>query len=254
MTLEITAILAEDEAPQRAELREMLRELCPELRIVAECEDGLSALEALAQHSPQIAFLDIRMPGVSGIEVARAANAKTHVVFTTAYDEYAVQAFDNGAIDYLLKPIKRERLILAIQRVRERLRAGAVPDIGPALAALEASLSARQSAEGIKWITATIGNTTKMFAVDEVLFFQSQEKYTRVVTATDEAIIRKPLKELLERLDSNLFWQIHRSAIVRVAAIHSVNRGEEGRLILRIRGRDELLPVSNAFTHRFKSM
>jgi DNA-binding LytR/AlgR family response regulator len=249
----VTALIAEDETPQRVELRTMLTELWPELRIVAECEDGLTALEALAAHHPQVAFLDIRMPGVSGLEVAKAANTRAHVVFTTAYDEYAVQAFERGAIDYLLKPIKRDRLATAIERLRERLRSGTSPDVLAVVAELERQLASKRS-NGIKWITANVGNTTKMFAIDEVLFFQAQDKYTRVVTASDEAIIRTPLKELLDDLDTDAFWQIHRSAIVRVASIQAVHRSDDGRLALRVRGHIETLPVSGAFQYRFKGM
>jgi DNA-binding LytR/AlgR family response regulator len=250
----ITAILAEDEAPQRAELRTMLSELIPELRIVAECEDGLAALEALEAHRPQVAFLDIRMPGTSGLEVARTINGLVQVVFTTAYDEYAVKAFDSGAVDYLLKPIKRDRLKVALDRVRERLRLGVTQDLSQVLSALESNLVGRKQRGGIKWITANVGNTTKMFPVEEVLFFQAQDKYTRVVTATDEAIIRTTLKELLDGLDADEFWQIHRSAIVRASAIRSAQRRDDGRLELRVRGKEELLPVSSAFHYRFKGM
>lgn len=247
----VTALIAEDEAPQRAELLRMLSELWPDLRAV-ECEDGLAALEALEVHRPQVAFLDIRMPGVSGLEVARAASGYAQVIFTTAYDEYAVQAFEHGAIDYVLKPIKRERLATAVERVRERLRLGVSPDISAVIDALERQLAPQRV--GIKWITANVANTTKMFPIDEVLFFQAQDKYTRVVTATDEAIIRTPLKDLLSGLDAERFWQIHRSAIVQVGVIHSVRRGDDGKMELRVRGRDDVLPVSSAFQYRFKGM
>jgi DNA-binding LytR/AlgR family response regulator len=247
-----TAIVAEDEAPQRAELISMLAALWPELRII-ECEDGVAALEALETERPEIAFLDIRMPGVSGLEVAKAANGRAQLVFTTAYDEYALQAFEHGAIDYLLKPIKRERLEVAIARIRERLRQ-APPDVSTVIAALEERLTKRSGNEAIQWITASIGNTTKMIAIGDVLFFQAQDKYTRVVTAKDEALIRTTLRELTERLNDNLFWQVHRSTVVQVSAIESVQRDDMGKLTLRIKGCKETVPVSSAFNYRFKAM
>jgi DNA-binding LytR/AlgR family response regulator len=249
----VTALIAEDEAPQRAELRGMLSELWTELDVVAECADGLEALEALDTHQPQVVFLDIRMPGVSGLEVAKAASGHAQIVFTTAYEEYALQAFDRGAIDYLLKPINRERLALTLDRVRGRIDTGISPDWSVAIAAVERQL-ARQRSGGIKWITASIGNTTKMFTIDEVLYFQAQDRHTRVVTVADEAIIRTPLKELLDGLDTEMFWQIHRSVIVRVSSVQSVKRRDDGKMELNIRGHDDVLPVSSAFQYRFKGM
>jgi DNA-binding LytR/AlgR family response regulator len=248
----IKAIIAEDEAPQRAELVSMLTALWPGLQIV-ECEDGVTALEALETERPQIAFLDIRMPGVSGLEVAKAASGRAQIVFTTAYDEYALQAFEHGAIDYLLKPIKRERLEVAIARVRERMRK-TPPDVSTVIAALEQRLTKRSASDEIQWITASIGNTTKMIAIGDVLFFQAQDKYTRVVTAKDEALIRTTLRELTDRLNDNLFWQVHRSTVVQVSAIESVQRDEMGKLTLRIKGSKEVVPVSSAFNYRFKAM
>jgi len=250
---ETTALIAEDEAPQRQELRALLAEAWPDLRIVAECEDGLEAVEALHEHRPQVVFLDIRMPGLSGLEVAKAASGRAQIIFTTAYDEYALQAFEHGAIDYLLKPIKRDRLELAITRVRERQRQ-TPPDVTAVLAALEQKLARRSSANAIQWITASVGNATKMFAIGEVLFFQAQDKYTRVVTAKGEAVIRTSLRELIERLDANLFWQVHRSTVVQVSAIESVQRDELGKLTLRTKGSNEAVPVSAAFQYRFKAM
>ncbi len=246
-----TAVIAEDEAPQRQELRVMLAELWPELDVVAECADGLAALDAMTQYRPRVAFLDIRMPGVSGIEVARAVGAGCQVIFITAYDEYALKAFDEGAVDYLLKPVGRERLQRAVERTRGRLPGGA-PDIAALLDLVQARLAPGR--QGIKWITASVGNSVKMFAVDDVLFFQAQDKYTRVVTADGEGHIRTPLRELLPALDSGTFWQVHRSAIVRVSAIRSVDKGEDGKLRLTVRGHDEVLPVSSAFQHRFRGM
>ncbi len=245
------AVIAEDELPQRQELRALLAEVWPELEIVAECADGLAALDALTEHRPQVAFLDIRMPGVSGLEVARAAGAGCQVVFITAFDEYALKAFDEGAVDYLLKPVGRERLSRAVERTRARLH-GAAPDIAALLDLVQSRLAPGR--QGIKWITASVGNSVKMFPIDEVLFFQAQDKYTRVVTADSEGHIRTPLKDLLPALDSETFWQVHRSAIVRVAAIRSVEKGDDGKLRLTVRGHAEVLPVSNAFQHRFRGM
>jgi DNA-binding LytR/AlgR family response regulator len=247
-----TAILAEDELPQRQELRAMLAELWPQLNVIAECDDGLSALDAVQRLKPQVLFLDIRMPGVSGLEVARAAGSDCHVIFVTAYEEYALRAFDEGAIDYLQKPVARERLVRSIERARARLERGAGVDLASLLDRLQGRLEPRRQA--IKWITASIGNTMKMFAIDEVLFFQAQEKYTRVVTADNEGHIRTPLKELLAALDSEVFWQVHRGVIVRVGAIRAVEKGDDGKLRLSLRGHSEVLPVSSAFNHRFRGM
>ena len=251
MTRRPTAILAEDELPQRQELRAWLGELWPELDIVAECEDGLGALQALEEHRPDVAFLDIRMPGVSGLEVARAAHSRCQVIFITAYEEYALRAFDEVAVDYLQKPVVRERLGLAVERTRQRL--GSTPvDMNALIDLVQSRLApARQ---GIKWITASVGNAVKMFSIDEVLFFQAQDKYTRVVTADNEGHIRTPLRELLAALDSEIFWQVHRSAIVRVGAIRTVEKAEDGKLHLTLRGHAEVLPVSSAFQHRFRGM
>jgi DNA-binding LytR/AlgR family response regulator len=247
-----TAVIAEDELPQRQELRALLAELWPELHIVAECEDGLAALDALGQYRPQVAFLDIRMPGVSGLEVARAAGADCQVIFITAYEEYALRAFDEGAVDYLLKPISRDRLGRAAERARARLNDGTHVNMAALIDMVQAKLAPGN--QGIKWITASVGNAVKMFSIDEVLFFQAQDKYTRVVTADSEGNIRTPLKDLLAALDSETFWQVHRSVIVRVSAIHTVEKGEDGKLHLSVRGHAEVLPVSSAFQHRFRGM
>jgi DNA-binding LytR/AlgR family response regulator len=248
-----TAIIAEDETPQRQELRTLLAELWPELSVVAECEDGLSALEALEHHRPRVAFLDIRMPGVSGLEVARAAGAQCQVIFITAYEEYALRAFDEGAVDYLLKPVARERLSRAIERAQSRLEGGSNVDMTALIDMVQARLSAG-SKPGIKWITASVGNSVKMFSIDEVLFFQAQDKYTRVVTADNEGHIRTPLKELLAALDSETFWQVHRSVIVRVGAILAVEKDPDGKLQLTVRERPDVLPVSSTFQYRFRGM
>ena len=247
-----TAIIAEDEAPLRAELRKLLTQLWPDLQIVADCVDGGQAIDALKRHQPDVAFLDIRMPVADGLQVARSADSKTHIVFITAFDHFAVQAFEDGAVDYLLKPVDRERLQLAIDRIAARLAAGRPPDLPALLAKLEERLRARP--ERIKWITASVGGSVRMLAVDDVMFFQSDEKYTRVVTAGDEAHIRIPIKELLLQLDPDVFWQIHRGTIVRVGAIQSVKRDEDGKLQVSLNGKSETLAVSPSFAARFKGL
>jgi DNA-binding LytR/AlgR family response regulator len=236
------ALVAEDEVPQRRRLCELLEELWPELEVVAECGDGLAALEALTSQQPEVAFLDIRMPGLTGLEVARAADA-THVVFTTAYESHALDAFDQAAVDYLLKPIRRERLAQSIARLKQRLVA--------APADLKRSFGINA---GMRWITGSAGNVTRVLGINEVLFFAAQDKYVRVVTADDEVQIRTPLRELLGALDPEAFWQIHRSVIVRAGAIHRIETGDDGRMKLTVKGRTEELPVSQAFQFRFKPM
>lgn len=254
MSAPVTALIAEDEAPQRAALLDLLAEEWPGLEIVGACEDGPSALLIAAERRPQVAFLDIRMPGVGGLDVARAVVAGGGlVVFTTAYDEYAVRAFEAGAADYLLKPIQPARLRRTVGRLRERLARpdGAVP--ADPIDALEARLRP-QGERLIRWISASAGDSVRMIGIDEVLYFQAQDKYVRVVTGSDEAVIRTPLKELLAGLDPDLFWQVHRGVVVRVAAIERLRKDELGRAVLRLKGRTETLPVSAAFVHRFRGM
>lgn len=250
------AVIAEDEEPQRRKLVELLGELWPELEIAAQCEDGLSALESVTSLQPAVAFLDIRMPGLTGLEVARAAGPATRVVFTTAYDEYAVSAFDQGAIDYLLKPINRERLEQSVARLKERVGSHSTNSttLGAILDALQGRIPSRAALGSIRWITGSAGNITKMFGIDEVLFFQAQDKYVRVATLEDEVQIRTPLRELLAALDPEAFWRIHRSVIVRAAAIHRIELDADGKLNLRVKGRTDVLPVSSAFQYRFKPM
>ncbi|MEL1265099.1 LytTR family DNA-binding domain-containing protein [Pseudoxanthomonas putridarboris] len=250
----VTALIAEDEAPQRIALHAQLQAAWPELEIVAVCEDGVAALDAVARHRPQVAFLDIRMPGVSGLDVARDVVAQGGlVVFTTAYEDYAIRAFEAGAADYLLKPVQEARLRQTIDRVRERLDEARTPGLRALIDDLEARLRP-QGDRLIRWITASVGDSVRMIAIDDVLFFQAQDKYVRVATATDEAIIRTSLKELLGGLDPDEFWQVHRGALVRVKAIDRVRKDELGRYLLTVKGRDDVLPVSGAFQQRFRGM
>ena len=261
MTSAVTALIADDEDLPRAELRRMLAQAWPALQIVAECEHGPAAVEAIDALQPAIAFLDIRMPGLSGLDVARAASSRCHTVFTTAYDSHAVAAFDAGAVDYLLKPIAADRLAQAVARLQARLaQQQPAPDLDDLVSRLAGRLSANPgtvrpaAAPPLRWVSASVGETIKLFAIDEILFFQSDEKYTRVVTATDEAHVRKPLKELAEGLDAEVFWQVHRGVIVRASAIARAQRDEMGRITLHLRQHADTLNVSQAYAWRFKPM
>lgn len=247
------ALIAEDEEPQRLALVALLRELWPELEVAAVCADGHEALAAFAAHGPDLLFLDIHMPGLNGLAVAREVAGRSHVVFTTAYDEYAVAAFEAGAVDYVLKPIQRDRLAKALERVRARLAQAPPADLQALLDGLAQRLRAPE-AKRLRWITAGSGDTVKLYAIEDVLYFQAEDKYTRVATRTDTGLIRAPLKELLEGLDPEQFWQVHRSVIVRAAAIDHARRDELGKLRLKLRDRDEWLPVSSAFQSRFRIM
>ena len=253
-----TAVIAEDEPILRAQLKSKLGKLWPELEIVAEVGDGELALEAIGEFKPQLAFLDIRMPEMTGLEVARslAANRdlKCHVVFVTAYDEYAVEAFEANAVDYVLKPYSDERLQTAIERLKQRL--GTVPPTPQDLANLVATIAARMnpSAERLKWIKASVGSSLKLIPIEDVLFFQSGDKYTLVATENLDALIRTPIKEILEGIDADLYWQIHRATIVNARAIEAVTRDFRGQATVKVKGRKESLVVSRPFSHLFKQM
>ncbi len=246
-----TAIVAEDEDPQRKELVRMLKQLWPELAIVAQCDTGSGALEAMRRLSPNVAFLDIQMPEVGGIDVARAATGRTSIVFVTAFDEFAVQAFEDGAIDYLLKPVKQDRLSKTIERVRFSL--DRPKDISAVLSALERRLL-EASPPRLRWITAGAGGQVKLVPIEDVVFFQAQDKYTRVVTRKGEAHIRRSLKDILPELDPDIFWQIHRSVIVRVTAVQNMRRDEDGGHVISIVNSSETLPVASGYVHRFRGM
>ena len=251
-------VIAEDEELLRTALSSLLKEAWPQLQIVAECEDGASALESIAELQPDVAFLDIRMPGLTGIEVARGladASPRTQVVFVTAYDQYAIDAVEQGAIDYLLKPITRERLLATVQRIQARAAAGH-PD-GATLEALLRHLSAREmpaSKPPLVWITASAGKDTRLIMVDDVAYFQADNKYTTVMTAEGESLLRTPLRELLDSLDAATFKQIHRSTIVNMKAVASVSRDDTGRGRLKLKNRPEMLTVSQPFMSLFRNM
>jgi len=249
-----TALVAEDEATLRAELIEQLTHLWPELTIVGEASDGLQALRLLDELRPEVLFLDIQMPGATGLDVARQASGRSHVVFVTAYDEHAVAAFDHGAIDYLLKPLQPARLFTAISRVKQRLGSSPPSDLGAVLDRLAALPRTGPARPYLRWINASIGQTLKLITVDEVVYFAADNKYTRVTTRDSEALIRKPLKELVEELDPQQFWQIHRSTLVNATAIAGASRDFRGRLQLKLKERGETLLVAESYAYLFKQM
>jgi DNA-binding LytR/AlgR family response regulator len=275
------ALIADDERLMREQLRARLKEVWPELEIVAEAKNGPEAVALTEQHHPDIVFLDIRMPGLTGVDAARQiAQLPTfddaqgwpgcEIVFITAYDQYAVQAFEQGVADYVLKPAERERLLVTVQRIRQRMAERAkhwpedaesadqplpahTPEMQQLLQRLAMQLNPQANAK-LQWIQATVRHAIQMIPVEDVLFFISDEKYTRVQTATVEALIRKPIKELVEEIDMTLFWQIHRSTLVNIKAIAGVSRDERGRQLVSVRGLTEKLEVSRSYAGLFKAM
>ena len=251
------AVIADDEPLMREQLRERLTELWPGLEIVGEAKNGAEAVAMVNAEQPEVVFLDIRMPAKSGIEAAREIAALEgrvpEIVFVTAYDQYAIDAFQQGVIDYVLKPAERARLAVTVERLKKRLAAPpkSAEALHEALARLAEKLEPRAR---LAWIQASVGNQIQMIPVDEVLFFVSDEKYTRVQTAKQEALIRKPIRELIAELDPNQFWQIHRSTLINAQAIAGITRDERGRQLVSIKGRPEKLEVSRSYAHLFKGM
>ena len=248
-----TAIIADDERLMREQLKLRLQQVWPELAIIGEAKNGESAIAMVEQLKPDFTFLDIRMPGKSGLEAAAAIGSQSHIVFITAFDQYAVEAFERGAIDYILKPADAERLTLTVARLKDRLVSTA-PDMRVLLAELAASMQLGPTKNYLQWIQASIGQELRLIPVDEILFFHSDDKYTRVQTASYEALIRKPVRELCEELDPAHFWQIHRATLVNVHAINGVARDMRGRHQVLIKGLTEKLEVSRSYLHLFKQM
>jgi DNA-binding LytR/AlgR family response regulator len=236
----------------RAMLKARLAEAWPELAIVAEAGNGAEALALFAAHRPDIAFLDIRMPEKSGLEVAREIAAACHVVFVTAYDEYAIAAFDEGAVDYVLKPPAPERIAKVVLRLKSRLTAP--PEDLSALLSRLAARAGLPAAAPLKWIRASLGPSMRLIAVDDVVYFQAEDKYTKVVTAEGDALIRKSIRELFDELDQEAFWQVHRGTIVNLRAIARVDRDWRDQPVIALKGRNETLTVSRTFAPRFKAM
>ena len=253
----ITAVIADDEQHLSEYLRTRLSALWPELAIVGVAKNGLEAIQLMDDLLPTVAFLDIRMPGLTGLEVAARADEKIHVVFVTAYDQYALNAFDTNAVDYLLKPVEDARLTRTIEKLKAKLSANSAPeDVSALIGMLRGAIpdARRVPSQKMRWIRASVGDVVKQIAVSDVLYFQAQDKYVSVYTKEGESLIRTPLAELLAELDGDEFWQIHRSSVVNVAAILSSTRDEAGHTFLTLRDIKAKLQVSRAYAHLFKQM
>jgi len=254
-----TALVADDEPLLRQALSRMLAATWPELVIVAEARNGREAIDRFEEHHPDICFLDVQMPGKTGVDAAQHIGRRAHMVFVTAYDKYAVQAFAHGVLDYLVKPVEIARLAETVARLQERLR-GAQPALNTdeLLQQLAASLS-RQSSGQMRWVRASVGQTVRMIAIEDIDYLRADEKYTQVAWRDDggqarEAIIRTPLKELLAQLDPAEFAQVHRSVVVNLRAISHVTRGANETADVHLKGRPEVLPVSRTYLHLFRQM
>jgi DNA-binding LytR/AlgR family response regulator len=246
-----TALVAEDEALLREQLVDLLQAAWPDLDIVAAVDNGKAAMRALEERPPQVLFLDIEMPEASGLEVARKASGRCHVVFVTAYDQFAVAAFEQGAVDYVMKPLSGRRIAMAVERLKQRLGSAPAPMNG-----VIDHLASRRRRKGdfLRWINASQGNDLQLVTIDEVRFFQSDTKYTRVVAAKREGLIRMTIKDLAQELDPAMFWQVHRSTIVNLHAIATVTRDLHGNVVLRLKDRPEILKVSQPYAHLFRQM
>ncbi|HLO94954.1 MAG TPA: LytTR family DNA-binding domain-containing protein [Burkholderiaceae bacterium] len=269
-----TALIADDEPLLRESLSRALQQLWPELTVVATARNGREAVELFEIHAPDIVFLDVHMPGVNGVEAARQIGRRAQLVFVTAYEQYAVQAFEQGALDYVVKPVDPARLGDTVERLQERLRqqrAGQSPAVGPAgLEAMIEQLAQRLSQDGglplsaarvapaggsyLQWIRASVGSTLRLIPVEQILFMRSDEKYTLVVWEEGEALIRTPIRELIEQLDPQHFVQVHRSVVVNLHAISHVTRGPNETADLHLKKRNEVLPVSRSYLHLFRQM
>ncbi len=246
-----TALIAEDEPLLVEELTDALGRLWPELTVVARARDGIDAVRLVDEHAPDVVFLDIQMPGMTGLDVAKQLGQRTHVVFVTAFDQHAVTAFEHGAVDYVLKPVNIPRLAMAVSRVKERL--GRAPnDISGVLRDLAAQRGDGRSY--LRWVNASVGQTIKLITVEEICYFKADNKYTLVMTPTAESLIKKPIKELCDELDPAQFWQIHRSTLVNMAHVTAVTRDIRGQLQVKLKHRNESLPVSESYTHLFRQM
>jgi DNA-binding LytR/AlgR family response regulator len=255
-----TALIADDEPLLRDALAGMLADVWPELHVAAQARNGREAIDKFEAQSPDICFLDVHMPGTTGIEVAQHIGRRAHLVFVTAYDQYAVQAFSQGVLDYLVKPVERARLAETVARLQERLRASQPAlNTEALLQQLAASLQRNAASTPLRWVRASVGQTVRLIPVEDIDFLRSDEKYTLVAWRDDtgeprEAVIRLPLKELLAQLDASQFAQVHRSVVVNLRAISHVTRGPNETADIHLKGRNELLPVSRSYLHLFRQM
>ncbi len=249
----VKAIIADDEAPLRQFLATRLSEVWPERIIAGEAKDGREALDLIEQHRPHIAFLDIKMPGLTGMDVAEKIAGSCRIVFVTAYDDYAVEAFEKEAMDYLLKPVTKERLEKTVMRLKEELAADAtVP--AEIIRRLMVHLSREEGSRRLQYIRVQHGDGVRLIPVDEVIYFKAQDKYTLVITREGEFLIRKSIKELAEEVDPEKFWQIHRGTIINVRSIARVGHSLTRKGVVKLKDRSEVLTVSNRYMHLFKQM
>ena len=255
-----TAVIADDEPLLRRSLTRMLSNAWPELDVVAQARNGREAVQLFEAEHFDVCFLDVHMPGLSGVEAARTIGRRAHLVFVTAFDQYAVQAFEQGALDYLVKPVERARLDDTVARLKERLRsAQTLPLTEELLEQLAAQLRRKTGPQPLNWIRASLGQSLRMIPVDGIEYLRSDEKYTRIAWRDGggepaEALVRTPLKELLAQLDATQFVQVHRSVVVNLRAVSHVTRGQSETAQVHLRGRDEVLPVSRSFLHHFRQM
>lgn len=250
------AVIADDEPLLRERLVDHLARLWPQLQVVGQARNGREAVELFEAHHPQVVFLDVHMPGMSGIEAARTIGARAQIVFVTAYEQYAVQAFERGALDYLVKPFEPERLAQTVERLQARLASPPSPaPLTSVLDELAQALAERPAATPrLQWIRASVGSTVRLIPVDELIYLRSDEKYTLVVWTGGEALIRKTIRELAEELDGNVFVQVHRSVIVNLNHVAQVTRGANETADVHLKGRNETLPVSRSFLGVFRQM
>jgi DNA-binding LytR/AlgR family response regulator len=254
-----TALIADDEPLLRERLAAHLQRLWPELQVVAQARNGREAVELFDLHAPDVVFLDVHMPGLNGVEAARSLRGRTQIVFVTAYEQYAVQAFEHGAVDYVVKPFDEARLADTVARLRVRAAAPPAPAATPALDDLLDRLAdqLRQRTPArtfLQWIRASVANSVKLIPVEQVVFLRSDEKYTLVVWDGGEAVIRKTIRELGDELDTERFVQVHRSVIVNLHRVAEVVRGPNETAELKLKGRAEVLPVSRSYLHLFRQM